>query len=213
MVTEARSPSLKADNLSHVAVDSWVEHNPADRCNSAIPKNKCPAPVSEWTWAWITLTYNDTFFIVNNYSAILSFTLGTTTPFWTTRRACSIPAALTWPDLTSPRPYHGTGHWRITAPRSTATCSWRWWSRYWCGWCSTWTSWWHAAASVAQSAACRCRASTTRWVSPGHTERDDGLFMHHMNICMALLTILFWWTRELVLRSFEQLTRSPCSSF
>ena len=29
MVTEARSPSLKADNLNHVAVDSWVEHNPA----------------------------------------------------------------------------------------------------------------------------------------------------------------------------------------
>ena len=30
MVTEARSPSLKADNLNHVAVDSWVEHNPAE---------------------------------------------------------------------------------------------------------------------------------------------------------------------------------------
>ena len=29
MVTEGRSPSLKADNLNHVAVDSWVEHNPA----------------------------------------------------------------------------------------------------------------------------------------------------------------------------------------
>ena len=29
MVTEARSPSLKADNLNHVAVDSLVEHNPA----------------------------------------------------------------------------------------------------------------------------------------------------------------------------------------
>ena len=32
MITEARSPSLKADNLNHVAdhvVDPWVEHNPA----------------------------------------------------------------------------------------------------------------------------------------------------------------------------------------
>ena len=28
MVTEARSPSLKADNLNHAAVDLWVEHNP-----------------------------------------------------------------------------------------------------------------------------------------------------------------------------------------
>ena len=37
MVTEARSPSLKAGNLNHVAVDSWVEHNPGGQAAHYVP--------------------------------------------------------------------------------------------------------------------------------------------------------------------------------
>ena len=43
MVTEARSPSLKADNLNHVAVDSWVEHNPG-----LVSQITRPKPATHW---------------------------------------------------------------------------------------------------------------------------------------------------------------------
>ena len=69
-LSEARSPSLKADNLNHVAVDSWVEHNPATEFSDF-----SPSKTSDWFHIKLPTIYT-TVWRVPTYLLSYSETLG-----------------------------------------------------------------------------------------------------------------------------------------